>query len=77
MNIFIEHINELLDYLKEEVKPSWYIHAFSDRQLYVVLSGRSFAIPLQQDNTWNEMIEYGVKTANVERHFLENISLDV
>lgn len=72
-----EKIIELLDYLKEEIKPTWYIHAFSDIQLYVVLSGKFFAISLQRDDTWNEMIEYGVITANVERHFLENVPLHV
>ncbi len=72
-----DKINELLDYLKEEVKPGWYIHAFSDHQLFVVLSGRIFSLPLQRDNTWNEMIEYGVEKANVGRHFIENVTLDI
>jgi hypothetical protein len=72
-----EKMKELLDYLKEEVKPTWYIHAFNDSQLYVILSGKFFVISLQRDNTWNEMIEYGVRIANVERHFLESVPLNV
>jgi len=72
-----EKIDELLNNLKEEVKITWYIHAFSDSQLYVVLPGKFFAISLLRDDTWNEMIEYGVNVANVERHFLENVPLHV
>lgn len=70
-------IDELLDSLKEEVKLTWYIHAFSDSQLYVVLPGKFFAISLLRDDTWNEMIEYGVNVANVERYFLENVTLHI
>lgn len=72
-----EKIVDLLDNLKEEVKLTWYIHAFSDSQLYVVLSGKFFAISLLRDDTWNEMIEYGVNVANVERYFLDNVPLHV
>ncbi len=72
-----EKIRELLDYLKEEIKPTWYIHAFSDSQLFVVLSGKYFTISLHRDDTWNEMIEYGVNIAKVAKHFLENVPLYV
>ncbi len=72
-----EKMKELLDYLKEEVKPTWYIHAFSNSQLYVVLPGKFFAVSLLRDNTWDEMIEYGTRTANVGEHFLENVPLSV
>lgn len=72
-----EKIEELLNNLREEVKPTWYVHAFNDNQLYVVLSGKCFSISLLRDDTWNEMIEYGVKEANLERHFLENVPLHV
>jgi hypothetical protein len=68
-------IEELLNILKKEVKLTWYIQAFSDNQLYVVLLDKFFSISLLRDDTWNEMIEYGVGVANVERHFLENIPL--
>ena len=72
-----EEIKEILDILKEDIKLTWYIHAFNDNQLYVVLSGKYFLISLLRDDTWSEMIEYGVNAANVERHFLENVPLHV
>nr|WP_294486934.1 hypothetical protein [uncultured Anaerosporobacter sp.] len=72
-----ENIEELLNILKDDVKLTWYVHAFSDNQLYVVLPGKFFSISLLRDDTWNEMIEYGVKVANVEREFLEYVPLHV
>ena len=72
-----EKIEELLNILKDEVKLTWYVHAFNDSQLYVVLPGKFFSISLLRDDTWNEMIEYGVKVANVERLFLENVPLNI
>lgn len=76
------HINEqrigaILDMLKGEVKETWYIHAFNDKILHVVLAGKRFEVSLHKDETWNEMIEYGVEFAKVERHFLEKIPLHV
>jgi len=50
---------------------------FSDSRLFVVLRGKYFAISLQRDDTWNEMIEYGLKIANVESHYLETVPLHV
>lgn len=83
----IWHINEyhvpdselvnILPLLEEHIKPTWYIHAFSQEKLYVVLKGKSFNISKQKDDSWNEMIEYGVKNAKVERHFLENVPLHI
>lgn len=70
-------IEELLYKLKDEIKLSWYIHAFNDKQLFVVLHGKYFAISLYRDDTWDEMIEYGTNMANVRRHFLESIPLSV
>lgn len=70
-------IVEVLDVLKDEVKPTWYIHAFSDSRLFVVLRGRCFAVSPHRDKTWDDMIEYGVKTAEVERRFLENVPLHI
>ena len=72
-----EKIEEILNVLKEDIKQSWYIHAFSDRQLFVVMRGRYFEISLQRDNTWDEMIQYGIEKAKIERHFIENIPLEV
>lgn len=72
-----DKIEEVLTYLQSRVNSTWYIHAFSETSLYVVLVGKWFYISLNRDETWNEMIEYGVKIAKVERHFLENIPLHV
>lgn len=72
-----EKLENLLENLKNEVKETWYIHAFNDKKLFVVLKGRYFILPLNRDDSWNDMIDYGVKKAKVERHFLENIPLHV
>ena len=47
------------------------------QKLYVVLSGKWFEIALHKDESWNEMIEYGVNHAKVERRFLESIPLHI
>lgn len=67
----------LLQLLEEHIKPTWYIHAFNEEKLYVVLQGKSFCISKEKDHSWNEMIEYGVNNAKVERHFLENVPLHI
>lgn len=72
-----DKIKEILDNLKNEIEPTWYIHAFNESMLYVVLSGKYFSVSRLRDDTWNEMIEYGVNEANVERHFLESIQLHI
>lgn len=68
---------ELAEALKWEVKRTWYAHAFSSDRLLVILPGKRFGISLLRDSTWDEMIEYGVSIAQVERHFLENIPLRI
>lgn len=55
------------------MKTTWYIHAFNEEKMYVVLSEKWFEIALHKDESWNEMIEYGVNHAKVERRFLESI----
>lgn len=65
----------MLSFLQNEIKPTWYIHAFSDKKLYVVLRGKFFELPLLRDEKWNEMIEYGIKYAEVERSYSENVPL--
>lgn len=70
-------IYELMDMLKEVLKLTWYIHAFNEEKLYVVLGRKWFEIFLHKDESWNEMIEYGVKCAKVERRFLESIPLHI
>ena len=63
--------------LSEHIKLTWYIHAFNENELIIIFKGKSFKISTEEDDTWNSMIEYGVKIAQVERHFLENIPLKV
>ena len=72
-----DKLYELMDILKDVVKETWYIHAFNEEKLYVVLRGKWFQIALHKDDSWNEMIEYGVEEAKVERHFLESIPLHI
>lgn len=66
-------IDELLNLLTLHVKPTWYIHAFNDTKLCVVFVGRYFEVAPYRDETWNEMIEYGVEVAGVERQYIENM----
>ncbi len=72
-----DKIYGLMDILKDALKETWYIHAFNEEKLYVVLRGKWFQIALYKDDSWNEMIEYGVKEAKVERRFLESIPLHI
>ena len=72
-----DKIESIADTMKQHIKETWYCHAFSDEKLFVVLKGKWFKISLERDETWNEMIEYGVDSANVERCFLEKIPLHI
>lgn len=72
-----EKMEELLHILKDNLKLSWYIHAFSESKLHVVLRGKYFTVSLHRDDTWDEMIQYGVEIANVERYYLEDVPLHV
>ena len=72
-----DEIRAVLSFLQNKVLPTWYIHAFNDKKLYVVLCGKFFELPLYRDEKWNEMIEYGVKYAQVERSYLENVPLHI
>ncbi len=72
-----DKIEKLLTSLKTEVKLTWYVHAFSADKLFVVLKDKVFCISPFKDNTWNEMIKYGVEYAPVELRFLENIPLHI
>ncbi len=66
---------KILDTLKDSVKETWYIHAFNDEKLFVVLKSKWFECSLYKDKTWNEMIKYGIKVAKVEKRFLKAIPL--
>lgn len=59
------------------ILPTWYIHAFSENALFVVLREKYFLISPERDKSWDEMIEYGTAEAEVEKHFLENIPLHI
>lgn len=72
-NVF-ENIVELL---VNEVKETWYIHAFNEKVLYVIMKGKCFNISKQQDESWNEMIEYGRTVAKVEDYYLTSISCKI
>ncbi len=70
-------ILKILDILKDSIKETWYIHAFNDKKLYIVLKGKWFECSLHKDNTWDKMITYGTEVAKVEKHFLESIPLHI
>lgn len=70
-------IENIADMLKKHIKETWYCHAFGDEKMFVVLAGRWFPISLKRDETWDEMIEYGVCVAKVERGYLETIPLHI
>jgi hypothetical protein len=65
---------DLVPVLEQKVKLTWYIHAFNDEKLIVILPKKSFIISLHRDATWDAMIAYGV-SVNVEKRYLENIPL--
>ena len=67
---------DLLPILEQQVKTTWYIHAFNDEKLIVILRGKSFCISLHRDKTWDAMIVYG-QSSHVENRYLENIQLSV
>ena len=83
----IWHINEyrvpddriigIANMLNQHIKENWYCHAFNEEKMFVVLTGRWFQISLKKDETWDEMIEYGVHEAKVEREYLETIPLHI
>ena len=72
-----DNIENICELLKDFVLPTWYIHAFSRKSLYVILQGKYFKISRHKNKTWDEMIEYGITKAKVERHFLERIPLHI
>lgn len=72
-----DEIEGIADMMKQHIKETWYCHAFSDKELLVVLKGKWFEMSLTRDETWDEMIEYGVSGANVEKCYLETIPLHI
>lgn len=76
-HIPVEKIEDICKMLSICILPTWYIHAFSENALFVVLRGKHFLISPERDKSWDEMIEYGTAEAEVEKHFLENIPLRI
>lgn len=72
-----EQVAAIAEQLRKSILPTWYIHAFNDKRLIVVLMDRCFEMSLHRDHTWNDMIAYGVQVAHVERHYLESIPLRI
>lgn len=70
-------IADIANMLKNHIKQTWYCHAFNDEKMFVVLKGRWFQIALKRDESWDEMIAYGVTEAKVERGYLETIPLHI
>lgn len=66
-------IEEIADKLKDVVKETWYIHAFNDTFMLVILKGKFFVLPPERDKSWKEMIKYGVRKAKVKKSFLKNV----
>ena len=61
--------------LEDQVKKTWYIHAFNENCLIVILNRKSFKISRVRDTSWDAMIAYG-ESVDVERYYLENIPLN-
>ena len=76
-HVLDDDLEDLLPVLEQHIKSTWYIHAFNDDNLYVILKNKSFRISREKDDSWNQMIEYGVNAAKVERIYLENIPLHI
>lgn len=72
-----DELLSLIDTLKDNIKETWYIHAFDDEKLYVILPGKYFCISPKRDKTWKDMIKYGVKVGKVDKKFLKNIPLHI
>lgn len=67
-------ITKIAETLIYEIKDTWYIHAFNEHILYVFLKNKYFVLPLLKNEEWKEMIEYGIRVANVQLFYLESIS---
>lgn len=67
----------IMDKLQDNLLATWYIHAFDEEKLYVVLPGKCFCISPKRDKSWKEMIAYGVKVGKVDKKFLKNIPLHI
>lgn len=74
---FFKSLQAVAEVLKDAVKETWYIHAFDENTLIVILKGRYFNLPHKRDKSWKDMIKYGVKKAKVRKSYLKNIPLHI
>lgn len=72
-----EQVAAIAEQLRKIILPTWYIHAFNDKRLIVVLMDRCFEMSLHRDHTRNDMIAHGEQVAHVERRYLESIPLHI
>lgn len=72
-NVFVN----IIEVLKDDLKETWYIHAFDEHVLYVIMKGKYFRISKQNDESWNEMLEYGRTIAKIEDCYLTSIRCDI
>jgi hypothetical protein len=71
-------VSALISRLVDNIRNGeWYVHFYSEKtdELFVVLSGKVFALPKHRDSSWDEMITYGEKVG-VGRKWTENIPVD-
>ena len=64
--------------LQRNIKEGWYVHAFNvdTGRLYDILKGKSFLLPTEKDDSWDEMISYG-ESVGCEARWTANIPLRV
>ena len=55
-----DKITGLMPILEQQVKKTWYIHAFNEESLFVILKGKSFCISPNKDETWNIKMKHGM-----------------
>ena len=72
-----DNIQAVAEVLKDAVKETWYIHAFEEHTLIVILKGKYFKLPHKRDRSWIEMIKYGYKSSKVKKKYLKNIPLHI
>jgi hypothetical protein len=71
-----ERIKEIADVLAQQIKLTWYAHAFNSNTLFVILKGKVFTVSPHKDETWNEMLVYA-ESVKVEKRYIESIPLSV
>ena len=71
-------LERLIPELQHHIREGWYVHAFNvdAEKLHVILKGRSFLLPIEKDDSWDEMISYGV-SVGCESRWTANIPLRV